>query len=78
MSLTPVTWASFRSPDLWQKFDLDYTSGEGNQLFILLGKFRYLDVEDIAQEFLVENSSTNLEFWQELKLGHTWYLSQKL
>ena len=32
----------FESPGLWNKFDLDYTFGKGDQLFRFISKFRYL------------------------------------
>ena len=62
MSLLSITWTLFRSHGLWDKFDLDSILGKGYQLFNFIGKFRYLGMEDPPQEFLVENSSINLEF----------------
>ena len=52
----------FKSPGLWYKFDLDYILGKGYQLFKFIGKFRYLGVEDLPQEFLIKNSLINVEF----------------
>ena len=54
-----ITW---RSPGLWDKFDLDSILGKGDQLFKFIGKFRYLGIEDLPQEFLVENVSVNVKF----------------
>ena len=62
MSLVSLTWTSLRSPGLWNKFALDSILGKGDQLFNFMGKFRYLGMEDLSQEFLVVNSSINMEF----------------
>ena len=51
MSLVSVSWALF-------KFDLDFTLSKRNLLFKFSGKFRCLGIE----EFLMENSSVNMEF----------------
>ena len=56
MSLMSINWILFRSPGLWDKFDFDWILGKGDQLFKFMGKFRYLGMEDLPQEFLVENS----------------------
>ena len=53
MSLISVSWTSknkiswFKSPGLWNQFDLDCILGKGDQLFKFVGKFRYLQVEDL-------------------------------
>ena len=47
MSLVPVSWPLFRSPDLWDKFDLDCVLCKGDQLFKLIGQFRYLWIKDL-------------------------------
>ena len=47
---------------MWNKFDLDCMLGKGDQLFKFMAKFRYLGMEDLQQEFLVENPSINVEF----------------
>ena len=47
MSLMIATWTMFKYPVTWNKFDLDC---------ILDG------MEDLTQEFLVENPSINVEF----------------
>ena len=57
MSLNSVTWTLFGSPGLWDRLDLDFILGKGDQLFKFIGKFRFLGMEDLTQEFLVENSS---------------------
>ena len=36
--------------------------GKGNQLFKFVDKFRYLGTENLRQDFLIENSSANMEF----------------
>ena len=41
---------------------MDRILGKMVQLFKFIGKFRYLGKEDLPQEFLVENSSINVEF----------------
>ena len=46
---------SVRSPSLWNAFDLDCILSKGNQLFKFIGKFRYLWIDDLPQEFLIEN-----------------------
>ena len=62
----PVTWTLFRSLGMWNKFDLDCMLGKGDQLFKFMAKFRYLGMEDLQQEFLVENPSINVEFWENI------------
>ena len=61
MSLIAVSWTLFKSPGLWNKFDLDCILGKGDQLFRLIGKFRYVGVEDLLQEFMIENCQINVE-----------------
>ena len=82
MSLVSVSWTFFKFPGLWDKFDLDYILHEGDQLFKFIGKFSYLEMEDLPQEFLIENSSINVELLEnktgELTAGHICYLLQKL
>ena len=60
MSFMSVSWILFKSPGIWDKFELD--SILAYQLFKSIGKFRYLGVEDLPQEFLLENYSMNVEF----------------
>ena len=62
MSLIPLSWTLFKSPGLWDKFDLDDILSKGDQLFKFIGKFRYLGIEDLPQEFLIENSLINVQF----------------
>ena len=55
--ISPIStsWALFKSPGLWDKFNLDYMSGKTDQLLKLIRKFRYLGMDDLPQEFLIEN-----------------------
>ena len=62
MSFMSVSWILFKSPGMWNKFELDFILARGDQLFKFIGKFRYLGVEDLPQEFLLENYSMNVEF----------------
>ena len=62
MSLMSVTWTLFRSPGMWDKSDLYSILGKGDQLFKFIERFRYLWMEDLPQELLVEKVSINLEF----------------
>ena len=62
MSLMSFTWTFYRSTGLWHKFDLDSILHKGDHLFKFTGKFRYLGMEDLPQEFLEENFSINVEF----------------
>ena len=61
MSLISVSWTLFKSPGLWNKFNLDYILGKRDQLFKLIGKFRYLGVEDLPHKFMIENYLINVE-----------------
>ena len=61
MSLISVRWTLFKSPELWDKFDLDSILGKGDQLFKIIGKFRYLAKEDLPKEFSIKNYSINVE-----------------
>ena len=62
MSLVSVSWTLFKSPGLWDTFDLDSILGKGDQLFKFIGKLRYLTMEDLPQEFSKEICSINMEF----------------
>ena len=55
MSFMSVSWILFKSPGMWDKFELDCILDRGDQLFKFIGKFRYIGVEDLPQEFLLEN-----------------------
>ena len=46
MSFMSVNWILFKSPGMWDKFELDFILARGDQLFKFIGKFRYLGVED--------------------------------
>ena len=61
ISLVSVSWRFVRSSDLLNKFDLDCIVGKGNQLFTFIGKFRYLGIEDLPQNFSIGNSSVKVE-----------------
>ena len=65
MSLMYVTWTMFKSAGIWDKYDLDYILSEGNQLFKPIERFRYLGIGGLPKEFLIENSSINLEFLED-------------
>ena len=67
MLLLSVSWTLFKSPGLWNKFDLDCILGKGNQLFKIIGKFRYLRLEDLPQEFMIENCPINVELLENKK-----------
>ena len=51
MPLISLSRTLFKSPGLSDKFDLDCILGKGDQLFKFIGKFRYLGIEDLPQEF---------------------------
>ena len=72
VSLMSVTWTLFRSPGLREIFDLDSILGKGDQLFRFIGNFRYLGMEDLIQELLVENSSINVEFLENNTGNYSW------
>ena len=69
LSLISLTWTLFKTPALWDKFDLDCILGKGDQLFKFIGKFRYHGIEDLPQEFLIENSLINLCSLRWLRLS---------
>ena len=58
MFLMSVSWTLFKSPGLLDKFDTDSILGKGDQ-FKFVGKFRYLRMKDLLQEFSIENCSIN-------------------
>ena len=60
--LCQLLGCQFRPPSMWDKFDLDCLLGQGDQLFKFIGNFRYLGMEDLPEDFLVEHSSINVEF----------------
>ena len=64
-SAMSVTWTLFKFPGIWDKFNLHCILCEGGQLFKFIGKFRFLGMENLPQEFLVVNSSINSEFLEK-------------
>ena len=62
MLLMSVCWALFKSGSIWDSFDLDSTLQKGDLTFKSLNNYRYLGMEDLPQEFFIENSSINVEF----------------
>ena len=62
MPLMSVTWTLCRSSGMWDKFDLDGILDNEDQLFRLIDKFRYLRMEDLPQELIIENFSVNVKF----------------
>ena len=42
-------------------YGINSTLVKGDQLFKFIGKFRYLGMENLRQEFLLKNSSVNVE-----------------
>ena len=62
ISLMSICWTLFKSPSIWDSFDLDCILQKGDLLFKSLNNYRYLAIEDLPQGFLVENSSINVEF----------------
>ena len=47
---------------------LDFTLQKGDLLFKSFNNYRHLGMEDLPQEFFIENSSTNVEFLN-IRLG---------
>ena len=62
MLLMSVWWALFKSGSIWDSFDLDSTLQKEDLMFKSLNNYRYLGMEDLPQEFFIENSSINIEF----------------
>ena len=60
--LMSVCWTLFKSVSIWDSFDLDCILQKGDILFESANNYRYLGMEDLPQEFFIENSSINLEF----------------
>ena len=65
MPLISVRWTLFESPGLWNKFDLDCILGKGDQLFKFIDKCRYLGVEGLPKEFMIENCPINVELMEK-------------
>ena len=62
MSLMSVCWALFKSASIWDSFGLDCILQKGNLLFKSLNNYRNLEMEDLPQEFFIENSAINVSF----------------
>ena len=62
MSFVSVISTLFKSPGLWDKFDIDFILGKWDQSSKFIDHFRYLGIEVLPQEFLIENTSVNVEF----------------
>lgn len=62
MSVISGTWTLFRSPGLWEKYDVDCILAKGNQLLKFISKFRYLGIKDLPRKFFTYNSSVKVEF----------------
>ena len=62
MSLISVSWTLFRCPGQWDKLDLDGILGKREQFFKSPGKFRYLGIKNLPQEFLTEGFKVNAQF----------------
>ena len=62
MSLMLVYWTLFKSVSKWDSFDLDLALQKWDLSFKSLNNYRHLGMEDLPQEFFIENSSTNVEF----------------
>ena len=56
MSLLSVCWSLFKSASIWTAY---YKKGI---IFLILAIIRYLGMEDLLQEFFLENSAINIEF----------------
>ena len=61
MSLISVSWTLFKSPGFGNKFDLDYMLGKGDKLFKFTDKLKCLEVEDLLQQFMIENCPIYVE-----------------
>ena len=59
MSLMSVCWTLL---SLWVSFGLECMLQKWNVLFKSLNNYRCLGMEDLPQEFFIENSSINVEF----------------
>ena len=57
ISIASVNWALFRSSGVRNKFNLDCILRKVYQLFKSIDQFRYLEMEDLPQEFWIEKSS---------------------
>ena len=62
MSLMSVCWTLYKSASIWDSFDLDCILRKRDLWFKSLNNYRYIGMEDLRQEFFIENSSINVEF----------------
>ena len=60
--LMSVCWTLFKSVSILDSFDLNWILQKGDFLFKSLNKYRYPGMEDLPQEFFIENLSINIEF----------------
>ena len=51
-----------KSLSIWDSFTLACILQNGDLLFRYLNNYRYIGMEDLPHEFLIENSSINAEF----------------
>ena len=52
---------------LWDKLDLNCIFCKEGQLFKFIGKFRYLGLQKLPEDFLIENATRNVIFFFENK-----------
>ena len=52
----------FKSVIIWDSFDLDSILQKRDIFFKSLNNYRYFGMEDLPQEFFIENYSMNVEF----------------
>ena len=62
MLLMSVSWKLFKSASIWDSFDLDCILQKYDLLFKSINNYRYLGMEDLPQEFFIENLLINVEF----------------
>ena len=62
MSFISLSQTFVRSTGEWDKFEWDSTLGNQYQLFKYLSKFRYLGIENVSREFLMEGFHINGQF----------------
>ena len=63
LSLMSACWTLFKSSSIWNSFNLDCILQKGDLLLKSLNNYRYLGMEDLPQEFFIENSSINVQFF---------------
>lgn len=62
MSLFSVSWTLFSSSGLWHAFHLDCILNKGDQLPKFICKFKHLRIENLPQDFVMEEFLINVEF----------------